>query len=324
MLSTHTEPRRADSQGERNLSPFSPPLWFNHPHTNTHMQRIVLHVNECVCVHSVFLQFFWVISPYLIPSSPSLYFHLDFPLKKKKKSKAAAEFSPSHSLSRRVFQTKRCAASILSTFWNMVETGSRWLYFLLFCSFIAMRCRRKRRKNNKRKRWNNSGYSVSSSCGEKKHTDIHLCTHSYALSHYFMTHLLCMALLPHLPSLSALDESGMALREDACWHPEEDWSGSQRFSHTICALAVSLASRDRTFHDQCSVWPFASWWLLNFWLLHVLLFSRHFAWVEQHTGGLLASSQSMLDICLTSNHNSNLLQLIKVIAEIWNWVNQLF
>lgn len=29
-----------------------------------------------------------------------------------------------------------------------------------------------------------------------------------------MTHLLCMALLPHLPSLSALDESGMALRED--------------------------------------------------------------------------------------------------------------
>lgn len=66
-----------------------------------------------------------------------------------------------------------------------------------------------------------SGYSVSSACPllqthtHTTHTQIlHLCTHSYALSHYFMTHLLCMAPLPHLPSLSVLDKSEMALRED--------------------------------------------------------------------------------------------------------------
>lgn len=68
-------------------------------------------------------------------------------------------------------------------------------------------------RGEKRKQWAPSAFFLSNATNT--HTDMHSCTHLYALSHHFVTHLLCMALLPNLPSLSSVEESGMALREDA-------------------------------------------------------------------------------------------------------------
>lgn len=116
----------------------------------------------------------------------------------------------------------------------------------------------------------------------------------------------------------------------SCWHPEENWSGSRRFRHTVCALAVSLRSRDRTFYIQCSVWPLAGWWRglkdpRYLWLLCCCFTGVLHEWIN------CASSQKDY----TANkgrtedkkhvmHFYDNVALNPVFVGIWRWLHQLF
>ena len=84
-------------------------------------------------------------------------------------------------------------------------------------------------------------------------TKTRVCLLPVALTH--MHFYMISSLLLLWASLPALEERGMAPSEGACWHPGEDWNGTQRFRLRICVLAVSLTSHDRACYDQRSVWP---------------------------------------------------------------------
>lgn len=161
----------------------------------------------------------------------------------------------------------------------------------VFCSFYPCEIQKEWQKEEIKE-------AVSAVCLLPVHrlTDVHLCTHSYALSHYFMTHLLCMVLLPHFAiALCFRQERDCTQRRlerccSLCWHPEEDlkWklvvSGRQ-----FAAWLWAWVSRDRTSYEQRSGWPFVGWWrgvFCNFWLLCWICFPQNF-WRHQTTEATL-------------------------------------
>lgn len=160
-----------------------------HKHRHTH-QRTVLRVCVCVCVRlaAVFLAIthlrftLSVLSPQ-VPNKD-----------RSSPQKQTCAFTLSLATS-----SKQKAVHNLSTFWNMAklrqEVDGRSLCFAPLSPWDTEKWRKRKKAAHQRRR----GYSVSSYCllqqtHTPKLTDLHLHTHSHALSHYSMTHLLCMAL----------------------------------------------------------------------------------------------------------------------------------